>query len=285
MTAGENYNSRLFQILSNDSFSSSFISGIAGDRIQDSEEKELYERLLKETGSGFYVSLLFFITHELFERKQAAQLWKEIVAHKKKLSRVLKRNVEITVATLDYLTNVKKEIKNPKLIGEAFIGRMAEMSSFDPLTKLFNRQHVAHVIEVEFARYNRYHIPFSLVMIDIDHFKNINDTHGHQEGDFALIELSAVLRSTVRDLDVCCRYGGEEFLVVLPHTDKRESSEMAERIRYAVQARFAGNLDATISLGISNCPKSATTIEDLIRSADDALYESKNSGRNKVSFA
>jgi len=108
MNKSDDYQNRLFQILNNESFSSEFISGIAGDRIQDQEEKKLYEKLLHEAGDDFYVKLLFFITHEIFDKQNALQLWNEIIAHKENLTVLLNRNVEITVATLDYLSNIKK---------------------------------------------------------------------------------------------------------------------------------------------------------------------------------
>ncbi len=282
MKKNGSYKNKLFDILNNESFTSEFISGIAGDRMLDPVERELYEKLLVESGGDLYVKLLFYITHQVFDLKQAKVLWDEIIKHKNHLTKVLERNVEITVATLDYLTNIKSEIENPKLIGEAFIGKIAEMTSVDSLTKLYNRQYLYVVMDEELKRYNRYDATFSILMIDIDCFKQINDIHGHQAGDEVLIQISGILTQSLRDLDICARYGGEEFIIVLPHTGIDPAQEIAERIRAGVEDHFSGNYKLTVSIGLANCPASGLTKKDLIQQADAALYISKSKGKNRV---
>jgi diguanylate cyclase (GGDEF)-like protein len=273
---------KLFDILNNKSFSSKFISGIAGDRDFDNEEKIIFEKILKESGDDFYVKLLFFITHQIFSSEKAKNIWNAILIHKQNISKVLERNIAISVATLDYLTNIQDEIKDPKIIGEAFIGKIAEISSLDSLTKLYNRQYFILKIKEELIRYKRYSIPFSIIMIDIDDFKRVNDTHGHQKGDTVLIEIADLLIKNKRELDTIGRYGGEEFIVLLPHTDKKEAFILAERIRYSVEKYFLANMNITISLGISYCPESGVDLNNIIKKADDALYESKRLGKNKI---
>jgi len=284
MTNSEDYQNRLFQILNNESFSAEFISGIAGDRIQDKEEKVLFEKLLSEAGDDLYVKLLFFITHEVFEKQNAVTLWNEIIDHKNKLSSLLNRNVEITVATLDYLSNLKKELSSPQLIGETFIGKIAELSSIDPLTKLYNRQHLKQFLDNEFIRYKRYKIPFSIVFIDIDKFKNVNDTLGHKAGDDILINVTKIITSDLRDLDICTRYGGDEFVLVLPHTNQSKAYEIAERIRKKVEIHSYKLSDITLSMGIACCPYHANTLETLMAEADNAVYISKEKGKNRTSM-
>ena len=284
MAKNNDYNNKLFEILNNESFTSDFISGIAGDRLQNEEEKDLVEKLLIETGGDLYVKLLFYITHQIFNTEKAKLLWDEILNHKKYLSEMLKRNVEITVATLDYLTNIKDEIKNPKLIGEAFLGKIVEISSVDPLTKLFNRQYLYVRMEEEIKRFERYNTTFSILLIDIDDFKKVNDIYGHQKGDKVLLQISQLLNQSLRDLDMCARYGGEEFIIVLPHTGINLAEEIAERIRSRIQNHYSENLKLTISIGLSNCPSSATTKYKLIKQADSALYDSKKRGKNQITI-
>lgn len=278
-----NSNIKLFDILNNDMFTSKFISGIAGDRLLNSKERELFKKLLDETGDDLYVKLLFYITHQIFPLEDSKKLWDEILLHKKKVSKLLNRNIEISVATLDYLSNIKNEIKNPKLIGEAFIGKIAEISSIDSLTRLYNRQYLFLKMKDEFNRYKRYHTTFSILLLDIDNFKQINDKFGHQKGDEVLIKLGILLDKSKRELDIYGRYGGEEFICVLPHTDLNEAKKIAERLRIVIEDSFKKEYGLTISIGVSNCPKSSKTIKGLIKKADDALYKSKNLGKNRIS--
>jgi diguanylate cyclase (GGDEF)-like protein len=198
------------------------------------------------------------------------------------LSDKLKRNVEITVATLDYLTNITNELNNPKIIGESFIGKIAEISSLDYLTKLFNREFLNSILNTEFLRYTRYGATFSIIVIDIDKFKLINDNFGHQVGDEILVRISSLFRDALRELDTCARYGGEEFLIVLPHTDISQATDIANRIKSDIKRFYESSYKLTISAGVANCPTSATNLEKLIKIADMALYASKNNGRDLV---
>lgn len=284
MKNSKNVNNQIFDILNNEVFTSKFISGIAGDKISSEEDKDIFERLLKETGDDVYVKILFFITHQIFPTDKAKTLWDEILNHKHKISKKLKRNIEITVAALDYLTNIKNEIENPKLIGEAFIGKIVEMSSIDSLTKLYNRSYFYVKIKEEFKRFKRYKTTFSLIILDIDNFKKVNDQFGHQKGDEILLKLGFILNKYKRELDICARYGGEEFALILPHTDSNEAKIISERIRKKIEHYFKKDFKITISIGLSNCPESSTRIQTLIKKTDEALYESKESGKNKITF-
>ncbi|MBN2041490.1 MAG: GGDEF domain-containing protein [Spirochaetes bacterium] len=280
----ENISNQLFEIMNNTVFTRDFISGIAGDAVLSGDDKNKYEKLLKDSGDDLYVKILFYITHQAFLPEDAKKIWEEILAHKYVLSKILGRNVEITVATLDYLTHVKSRIENPKLIGEAFMGKIAELSSSDGLTKLYNRSYLFEKAKDELERYQRYNTTFSLIILDIDDFKKINDQYGHQKGDEILQKLGIILDGARRDLDICARYGGEEFAIILPHTSSSEAGMIAERIRKNVEDHFRIDIGITISIGISTCPDSSIVLEELIKIADDALYESKRSGKNKVTI-
>ncbi|MBN1576243.1 MAG: GGDEF domain-containing protein [Chitinispirillaceae bacterium] len=275
---------QLVEIVTNKFFTSDFISGIAGDIPLSDEDKKTYNNLLDEIGDDLYVKILFYITHQLFLKADSKKLWEEILLHKYYLSKKLDRNIEITVATLDYLTNIKCKIENPKLIGEAFIGRMAELSSSDGLTRLYNRAFLLIKIKEELNRYKRYKTTFSLAILDIDDFKNVNDRYGHQKGDDVLRKLGAVFNSSRRDLDTCARYGGEEFAILLPHTNRNAAGTISERLRKKVEDCFQNDIKITISLGVSNCPESSTDLEDIIKKADKALYASKKGGKNMTTL-
>lgn len=162
------------------------------------------------------------------------------------------------------------------------------MSITDPLTGLANRRYLMARLAEEVSRAERHHYPVCFVMVDLDYFKQYNDTHGHQAGDEALILLAQCLRSGLRAVDIAARYGGEEFSILLPQTTLREGLAIAERLRQAVAATVFPH-DATqpqgrvtISLGVAEYGPECTTPESIIRAADQALYRAKNLGRNQV---
>jgi len=165
--------------------------------------------------------------------------------------------------------------------------RLYELSITDGLTKLFVHRYFQIVMDNELKRAKRYGSCVSLILMDIDHFKKFNDTYGHQMGDRVLSLTALILREAVRSIDVPCRYGGEEFAVVLPETDAQNTYSVAERIRKAVEAYDfpsleGGILKVTVSLGIASFPEHGTEKADLIKRSDEAMYWSKESGRNRV---
>jgi len=160
----------------------------------------------------------------------------------------------------------------------------------DGLTGLFNRRHIQAVLLDERRRAQRYGHPLSLIMLDVDGFKTYNDTYGHVQGDVLLRMLSAILRSTVRAVDVVGRFGGEEFIIVLPETPASEAFQAAERLRLAVARTvfpgFDGDPDLavfkTISLGVATYPDVPDDTQSLVQIADAALYRAKHGGRNQT---
>ncbi len=164
---------------------------------------------------------------------------------------------------------------------------LLELSNTDPLTRLANRRHLMDTLAREFKRSDRAGSPFSLVMTDIDHFKRINDTFGHQVGDEVLAEVANLMRAHLREYDLAARYGGEEFALVLPDADLDMALQVAERLRQsATRLTFTGPMageSLTVSLGVACSPHDAIrSVDDLIRTADDALYLAKKEGRNRV---
>ena len=170
---------------------------------------------------------------------------------------------------------------------KALIEALEIQARHDSLTGLYNRRHFLSLCEAELSRAARYRVPLSMLMLDIDHFKKVNDAHGHKAGDLVLVQLADIMRGTLRNVDVIGRYGGEEFAVMLPETDRMMALEVAERLRQEVAAaKFAldggAPIEVTISIGISSCDDAQIHIDKLINAADQALYVAKNSGRNRV---
>jgi len=160
------------------------------------------------------------------------------------------------------------------------------LSITDGLTKAYNHRHFHEVLESEWLRSQRYHIPLSLLMIDVDHFKNINDVYGHQLGDVVLAGIARVIVVNTRELDTVSRYGGEEFAVILPQTDIEKAKIVAEKLRQKIEEkRFHEQLkpkEVTISVGVATASSEMKTMKDFITASDSALYMAKEQGRNKV---
>lgn len=167
--------------------------------------------------------------------------------------------------------------------------RLLTLSMTDPLTGILNRRYFLSQSAAELSRVRRYGFPLSVLMLDIDHFKSVNDTYGHSVGDQVIRTIAATCRSTLRLPDILARYGGEEFVITMPQTAEPEASRVAERLRQmleeAVIEHKEGKLSVTVSIGMAQWISSDGSIEDTIDRADKALYEAKRSGRNKVCIA
>jgi diguanylate cyclase (GGDEF)-like protein len=163
----------------------------------------------------------------------------------------------------------------------------------DALTGLYNRRHLDQRIADEYASARRYQHPLSVLMIDIDHFKRLNDTYGHQAGDLALQFISGLVLDSIREVDIAARYGGEEFLVIAPNTGIADARKLAERIRtriasHALELAQAGQhrqaLHITTSIGVAELASGMPSGDQLIKCADEALYQAKKSGRNRTTI-
>ena len=180
-----------------------------------------------------------------------------------------------------------EELKRALLDVEMARGKAEELSQLDPLTGLFNRRQFFSVAEQELERNIRHHHCLSLIMLDIDHFKSINDTHGHCVGDTVLQEVGEKIRNTVRRSDTPCRYGGEEFAILLPETDSLAALMIGSRLQKVMEETIVetdkGPASITVSVGIATMQENAgAELDSLIEQADQALYVAKNAGRNQV---
>ncbi len=164
--------------------------------------------------------------------------------------------------------------------------RLKEQTIRDPMTGLFNRRYLDTIVPHELARCERDKVPLCVMMIDLDHFKQVNDTYGHQGGDEVLKALARLLLESVRASDVACRFGGEEFLLLLPNMSAANAVMRAEQWRAAFAATtvsYGGTtISATLSIGVALYPEEGASVEELTRAADVALYQAKDQGRNRV---
>ncbi len=166
--------------------------------------------------------------------------------------------------------------------------RFQQLAITDGLTELFNYRYFRSQLEHEVARAKRYNLDLSLVMVDIDFFKNYNDTNGHPAGDIVLKKIARAVQENIRKIDIPCRYGGEEFILILPDTGKQAAVVVAEKMRKLVEQMPFKNQEAqpnkrlTISMGVATFSEDGETAEELIQQVDKNLYAAKQSGRNRV---
>ncbi|MFZ8861837.1 MAG: GGDEF domain-containing protein [Thermocrinis sp.] len=233
--------------------------------------------------------LLYVFSENLVDRIIKLQKLSSVIKEGN-FSRIELLKTEKPKDELDYLRN--------NLVDTAFtIGRLLseleeknrelqELAYYDPLTGLPNRRFFFEHASLIFEEVKRYEKPLSLLVMDIDHFKKINDTYGHDAGDLVLKTFADVIRGIVRKSDICARFGGEEFVVLLPNTDLEGAGVLAERIRAAVSKNPVEHgsivIVFTVSIGISQYRKGMQSIDELIKEADIALYRAKEGGRNRV---
>lgn len=188
----------------------------------------------------------------------------------------------------EFLTRLNISLDQSRLYVEnqQLIQDLKMMSETDYLTKLYNRSYFYRVIKLIQTQTKRHKQAYGILMLDIDHFKAVNDTHGHEAGDNALISLSKTLLKTARDSDIICRWGGEEFLILVPNTNMEELCGFAERLRITAEStpiEHTKNFNISISIGISlSSDNNIDDVDNVIFNADKRLYKAKKSGRNCV---
>ena len=204
------------------------------------------------------------------------------------------QDVLMRVDTHLSLRNIQKQLQHKNAALEQEINRREKVeqqlkvqAATDPLTKLFNRRQFFDYAEIEISRSGRKNRPIAVMMMDIDHFKNVNDTYGHMVGDQVLLKLAEMFQEDLRKYDIIARYGGEEFIALLPETDLNQCKIIAERVRWLVantSMKFEqAELSITISIGTACLDTdSDRNLHELLESADRALYQSKRAGRNRV---
>ena len=257
---------------------------LSSDVIDELSNKPLLlDKYLKSSIENTFSELLFRLTYEKYNEKKAIRLWKSILKHKNELNIKLDRDVGILTATLDYLTNITDEISFPKIIHDQRIEDVVKIATTDGLTGIYSRSIFDFSIEQEIIKAVRYDKSLSLMLIDIDDFKKINDTYGHQDGDDVIKKLVKIIKRNLRKSDLVARYGGEEFAVIMPETSIQKAFTVAERIRKnAAKILKCKELNITICIGISTLSKAIDSVYDLIKIADDALYNAKKGTKNKV---
>ena len=239
---------------------------------QKGQFEEAYSRLIQ----AYHLRDMIF-SQTLSKKITDIEARHEIDKKEKELEIYRLKNIDLQKAN-DIIKSQNDELQTAYL-------RMEQLAQTDPLTGLSNRRNIMEKIKLETYRSQRSGEPFSFLLIDIDHFKSINDTYGHDCGDRVLVALAGLLTAHMRKIDVISRWGGEEFLALLPRTDKEGAAKLAEKIRSVVEkatvASCGKKIFVTVTIGVSVFDHSPS-VDQSIKEADEALYEGKKYGRNRV---
>lgn len=222
--------------------------------------------------------------------REAADRSAAIAAHHRELSARLGRNVGLSVAALDYLLNISRDLVAPAIVEHEALKALEHRAVTDPLTGLFNRYHFDATLKREVARCLRSRARLSLLLVDVDQLKAVNDRWGHQAGDGVLGRVAGAIQSSLRSVDIAVRYGGDEFAIILPDTDAKAGRVVAERICTNVRASLGEGIvpgaatGVTVSGGLAELLLTAGSGSEaqLIVAADRALYLAKGRGGNCV---
>jgi diguanylate cyclase (GGDEF)-like protein len=250
-------------------------------------DREL-RRLEADHGESVYADCLHMLSHLRFEGAEAKYHWRGILAHRNEMQQRLESEVNLLVALVSYFLEVERKLETPKVI-ELRLFEQTQASAYrDELTGLCNFRLFREHLSRELQQAERYGSPLSIVMVDIDDFKNYNDTNGHEAGNEVLTTMAGLLADSLRRSDVPARYGGEEFVLVLPATPKSDARLVAERARVAIEQHPFPHRETqpggalTVSMGVATCPADGRDERSLVRHADQAMYVAKARGKNQV---
>ncbi|MBI38660.1 MAG: GGDEF domain-containing protein [Leptospiraceae bacterium] len=255
------------------------------DPLSEDRILKKFEELRDRSDNEFYVDIFRVLLHHRFEPGVAQDHWKEILQHARTLERKLERPIGFRVAMLDYFINLNKILRNPIVIEISVVDEMMKNSMTDELTMLYNRRYFDRCLRREMKRAERHQVPVSLLVLDLDDFKQINDNYGHSTGDMIMRKVGQILKLILRQEDYPCRFGGEEFAVVLPHTTPEQAGRVAERFREATEKEDFNGVRVTCSGGLASFPEHGSSGSEIFERADRALYEAKKAGKNRIILA
>jgi diguanylate cyclase (GGDEF)-like protein len=257
--------------------------------MESSDDETLIEKvnaLYGERGVEVLVALFRLLAGIDMPPKQCATHWEGFLLHRKTLAERLGRNLDLTAVLCDYLRSSTRLLNHPRLVDAGHFEEMLEGSINDKLTGLFNRRYFDEIFSQQVALAERYRNDFTILFLDIDDFKELNDTYGHLAGDRALAAVAQIIGREKRTSDVAARFGGEEFVVLMPHTDNISAFVFAERLRLEIEAMRIPFEDVTLNLtvsgGIASFPLNTENPRQLVQLADSAVYLAKGAGKNTI---
>ena len=249
---------------------------------------EELQGLIAKEGKEVYTFIFQILTNLDLHPDEAEKHWQKIITHCKDLSTAMGREVNLRTVVCDYFCSINKSLYNPKIIEIHLFEKAARSSTFDNLTGLLNRNAFDETLTREISRAKRHDSNLTLLFLDLDDFKNINDTLGHLAGDEILKKVSQLIMNAKRSEDIAARYGGEEITILMPETSKADGWLTGERIRKIVEGATIDyeekSVKMTLSGGLASFPIDAGDDLTLLKNADLAMYRAKSFGKNNISF-
>lgn len=243
-------------------------------------------QLIREQGAMACRSIFQTLASVDIPRDTAVQYWEKVLARRNMLQKTLDRDISLMTAMCDFLSSETSLLTSPRLVDVGTFERVIRESMYDGLTGLFNRLYFDEVFAHQVSQAKRYNTELSVLFLDVDDFKDINDSLGHIVGDITLKKIGNIIRSCKRDSDIAARFGGEEFVLLMPHTESINAFILADRIRQEVEREeFTAHgkpFRLTISGGLASYPMNATDPAELLHLADSATYLAKGSGKNAI---
>lgn len=259
---------------------------------EDHPDADRWMSRLREMRSRSEISafsgIVKLLVNLVVSEKEAERLLGNIFKHRSVMARSLDRDPGLRVAAIDYLSNIEPRLTNPKIVEMALFEKTLQSALTDPLTGLSNRRNFHTSLEREVARSGRHGLVFSVLLLDLDGFKQVNDEYGHMLGDVALKKVARIFRHAMRDVDMASRLGGDEFAVILSETGRLGSFVVADRLRTRVAEGFlrrrtgGADIRLTLSGGIAMFPEDGRGASRLLERADESLYEAKRQGKNRI---
>ena len=246
------------------------------------------EQIRTQSGIQVYAALLLILTGLAFEESEARRHWEEILKHRRVLGQSLQRDLGLRVAVLDYFVNVNRQLTNPRLIDLSLADRPDPSSPIDARTGLWNGRQFLSALQKEIRRAKRYRLDLTVLYLDIDDFREINERHGELVGDVLLREVAILIKNKIRDIDMAARLAGEEFALILPETERMGAFLVAERVRKEMERHFLRRdidgrpIAMTVTIGMAKYPEDAAIADRMVRRAEEAMHQAKARGGNAV---
>ena len=264
------------------------VSNCRMNSVDDDTFIEELNKLAYKNGKNTYQSIIQILADIDLEPDEAKKCWFEIISHRDNISKALGKRTRLITAVSDYFHLYKKSLKQYKMIEINAYEKLIKESTHDNLTGLFNKAYFQNTLNKYLPLAKRNNTDLSVLFLDIDNFKEINDTFGHHSGDIILKKIAHILKQELRSSDIIARFGGDEFVILMPNTHKTDALLLSERLRTTIMNKTIviqdTNLQISVSGGVAGFPVDSQEAKKLLIMADSALYRSKGAGKNRISL-